>query len=295
MVSQFLNSTKAKRVESDTGAIRKKRTISRFGKNPAIKPFCNVMRFDYNRPTSLRTSAVKSRHTAHMSVIGFDPLCGMEVSTTVPALNSIAVLKKLESKSSSTKIGIKNINGFIGFRTFYSRMFPNLHQQRLSTLLSKTWMKYDNKDFWARYAALYCAEARSEGFADWLLARTHPPALPQKEEFFALLQACISPSKSRTVPLNDELQHTIGIMDEASDDHFFMPSEQDLMYMSMIISGENFADAVLESVPIFEGSSDQIFGCSDASLQFRHGHHGLANSYDSEISLPSYPVYGTTH
>ncbi|KAK9352354.1 hypothetical protein V1505DRAFT_352435 [Lipomyces doorenjongii] len=89
--------------------------------------------------------------------------------------------KRISNKGRSNA-AYTHINAFIGFRTYYSRILPNIHQRRLSSCLAKTWATYIHKDFWTRYTVLYCAEPRSQCFVDWLIQRVVPPDLPALEE-----------------------------------------------------------------------------------------------------------------
>ncbi|KAK9322074.1 hypothetical protein V1517DRAFT_353287 [Lipomyces orientalis] len=89
---------------------------------------------------------------------------------------------KRVSKKGRRSAGYTYINAFIGFRTYYSRILPNIHQRRLSSHLAKTWSSYIHKDFWTRYTVLYCAEPRSQCFVDWLEERVVPPDLPGLDE-----------------------------------------------------------------------------------------------------------------
>ncbi|KAK7205121.1 hypothetical protein BZA70DRAFT_174026 [Myxozyma melibiosi] len=241
----------------------KSRVLSRFGKDPALKPFCSVMRFEYDHAKSKYQTST-DRDTVHLSVIGFDSTSGIEVCASVPTLKAkghgLRIGRNAASKSCAPVA--KNINGFIGFRTFYSRMFLNLHQQRLSSVLAKVWATYENKDFWNKYAALYGSEPRKESFTEWLLGRALPPTVPPNSDFFNLLLSCTSPpSKRETKSLDVDLgfQQTIDIMDEACDDNFSIPSELELMYMQMIGSGNFFVSSVEEPLPVFDGNFYEDF------------------------------------
>ena len=61
------------------------------------------------------------------------------------------------------------LNGFMAFRSFYSRSIYNVeHQRELSTLLGKLWKNEPNKAIWNRYAIEYNSQAINQDFVDWL-------------------------------------------------------------------------------------------------------------------------------
>lgn len=61
------------------------------------------------------------------------------------------------------------LNGFMAFRSFYSRSISNVeHQRQLSKLLGKLWKNEPNKAIWNRYAIEYNSQAVNQDFVDWL-------------------------------------------------------------------------------------------------------------------------------
>lgn len=61
------------------------------------------------------------------------------------------------------------LNGFMAFRSFYSRSISNVeHQRELSSLLGKLWKNEPNKAIWNRYAIEYNSQAINQDFVDWL-------------------------------------------------------------------------------------------------------------------------------
>lgn len=61
------------------------------------------------------------------------------------------------------------LNGFMAFRSFYSRSISNVeHQRELSTLLGKLWKDEPNREIWNRYAIEYNSQAINQDFVDWL-------------------------------------------------------------------------------------------------------------------------------
>ncbi|KAJ8102853.1 hypothetical protein POJ06DRAFT_57136 [Lipomyces tetrasporus] len=151
-------------------------------KNSNLKPYCGVLKLDYNpRAFASRTKEPK----AHVSIMGFDigrrADAGNETFTQTVMTDLRNRAAKRVSKKGRRSAGYTHINAFIGFRTYYSRILPNIHQRRLSSYLAKTWSSYIHKDFWTRYTVLYCAEPRSQCFVDWLNQRVDPPYLPVDE------------------------------------------------------------------------------------------------------------------
>nr|AZQ56645.1 MAT alpha 1 protein [Suhomyces anneliseae] len=74
---------------------------------------------------------------------------------------------KSQRKSISKK---RNINGFIAFRTFYSKsVFNPKHQRSLSSELAKLWKTEPSKTQWNLYARVYNSRDDKElQFVEWL-------------------------------------------------------------------------------------------------------------------------------
>ncbi|CCE86960.1 Piso0_005485 [Millerozyma farinosa CBS 7064] len=63
----------------------------------------------------------------------------------------------------------RNLNGFMAFRSFYSRSISNVeHQRQLSSLLGSLWQTEPNKNIWNRYAIEYNTRATNQDFVEWL-------------------------------------------------------------------------------------------------------------------------------
>ncbi|KAK9487132.1 hypothetical protein V1527DRAFT_461747 [Lipomyces starkeyi] len=153
-------------------------------KNLNLKPYCGVIKLDRSpRASGMRTKY--SEPKAHIAIMGFDKgWCADSPDTFTQIIMTDMknrAPKRISNKGRSSA-GYTHINAFIGFRTYYSRILPNIHQHRLSSCLAKTWATYIHKDFWTRYTVLYCAEPRSQCFVDWLMERVVPPDLPALEE-----------------------------------------------------------------------------------------------------------------
>ncbi|KAK9377041.1 uncharacterized protein V1513DRAFT_437143 [Lipomyces chichibuensis] len=153
-------------------------------KNLNLKPYCGVIKLDCS-PQAAGTGTKHPEPKAHIAIMGFDKGWRADSPETFTQL-IITDMKNRAPKRISNKdrssAGYTHINGFIGFRTYYSRILPNIHQRKLSSCLAKTWATYIHKDFWTRYTVLYCAEPRSQCFVDWLIQRVVPPDLPALEE-----------------------------------------------------------------------------------------------------------------
>ncbi|CCE85849.1 Piso0_005485 [Millerozyma farinosa CBS 7064] len=63
----------------------------------------------------------------------------------------------------------RSLNGFMAFRSFYSRSISNVeHQRQLSSLLGSLWQTEPNKNIWNRYAIEYNTRATNQDFVEWL-------------------------------------------------------------------------------------------------------------------------------
>lgn len=82
--------------------------------------------------------------------------------------NPLSIKKKsrrCKLRSNKTKC----LNGFLAFRSFYSRSIFNVdHQRQLSSLLGKLWRKEPNQEVWNRYAIEYNNQASNQDFVGWL-------------------------------------------------------------------------------------------------------------------------------
>ncbi|KAK9240357.1 hypothetical protein V1525DRAFT_227849 [Lipomyces kononenkoae] len=153
-------------------------------RNSKLKPYCGVLKLDY---TPQCPGTTRSEPRAHIAIMGFDKLCHADSPENFTQIimtdMKIRTPKRVSNKGRNGAGCNTHINAFIGFRTYYSRMLPNIHQRRLSSCLAKTWSTYIHKDFWTRYTGLYCAEPRSQCFVDWLTQRVVPPDLPLPDYF----------------------------------------------------------------------------------------------------------------
>ena len=71
-------------------------------------------------------------------------------------------------KRSRSKAGHR-LNGFMAFRSFYSRsVYDADHQRQLSSLLGSLWKNEPKQDVWNRYAIEYNSRASKEDFIEWL-------------------------------------------------------------------------------------------------------------------------------
>ncbi|KAK9390488.1 hypothetical protein V1515DRAFT_590520 [Lipomyces mesembrius] len=184
-------------------------------KNLNLKPYCGVLKLGRN-PLASGTGTKHSEPKAHISIMGFDK--GWRADS--PETFTQIIMTDMKNRAPNSNKGrsgaaYTHINAFIGFRTYYSRILPNIHQRRLSSCLAKTWATYIHKDFWTRYTVLYCAEPRSQCFVDWLIQRVVPPDLPALEEL-ELVDALLerergSSKKDAKIPIEvdfDKLQWT---------------------------------------------------------------------------------------
>ncbi|KAH3666367.1 hypothetical protein OGAPHI_003546 [Ogataea philodendri] len=63
----------------------------------------------------------------------------------------------------------RGINGFMAFRSYYSRRVSNYHAQKLlSRALAKAWIFEKNQDIWSRYAIEYNHSHSETSFSEWL-------------------------------------------------------------------------------------------------------------------------------
>lgn len=71
-------------------------------------------------------------------------------------------------RKSRSKTGHR-LNGFMAFRSFYSRsVFDVEHQRQLSSILGSLWKNEPRQDVWNRYAIEYNSRATKEDFIEWL-------------------------------------------------------------------------------------------------------------------------------
>lgn len=71
-------------------------------------------------------------------------------------------------KRSRSKTGHR-LNGFMAFRSFYSRsVFDAEYQRQLSSILGSLWKNEPKQDVWNRYAIEYNSRASKEDFIEWL-------------------------------------------------------------------------------------------------------------------------------
>ncbi|KAK9366483.1 hypothetical protein V1509DRAFT_629589 [Lipomyces kononenkoae] len=146
-------------------------------RNSKLKPYCGVLKLDCTPPCPGSASAPR----ALITIMGFDKARHGDSENFTQIIITdmqIRTSKRVSNKGRNGAGYNTHINAFIGFRTYYSRILPNIHQHRLSSCLAKTWSTYIHKDFWTRYTVLYCAEPRSQCFVDWLIERVIPPDLP---------------------------------------------------------------------------------------------------------------------
>ncbi|KAK9446924.1 uncharacterized protein V1518DRAFT_422470 [Limtongia smithiae] len=159
-------------------------------RNSTLRPFCDVLKLGAAiRASKHHTDAVGCMS---VSVLGLDDEYQSKLystSHTVKGDNGKDSTK--DPKRGIKQTGLTPINAFIGFRAYYSRTLPRMHQHKLSSILSRAWASYKDKDFWTRHTVLYCAEPRECRFVDWLLKSVTPPDL--STEFTAQL-ASISPT-----------------------------------------------------------------------------------------------------
>lgn len=81
-------------------------------------------------------------------------------------LSRVFLLKKSKSRNKKKR----RINGFIAFRSFYSKSIKGASTQReLSTKLSTAWRAEPNRHIWKCYALQYNAAGGEEDFISWLL------------------------------------------------------------------------------------------------------------------------------
>lgn len=78
-----------------------------------------------------------------------------------------------KQKAGNPKKKFRSINGFIAFRSFYSRLVANPeHQRKLSIMLGKLWSQEPSRQIWNRYASEYnmtCHKHDNKvAFVDWL-------------------------------------------------------------------------------------------------------------------------------
>lgn len=73
------------------------------------------------------------------------------------------------TKQKNRKMLKRRLNGFIAFRSFYSRRVnSSLMQKELSSLLGQVWKREPNRSVWICYALQYNETGGEENFIDWL-------------------------------------------------------------------------------------------------------------------------------
>ncbi|KAK9464237.1 hypothetical protein V1512DRAFT_255593 [Lipomyces arxii] len=206
-------------------AVKLKNEVRLATKNPKLKPYCDVLKFGTKCTNTFR------RHNeepfTHVSVMDATTLSDNDGGISrleqhaIAATATVYCSERLLMSRTTIGIGTKSclikdrkmlrpINSFIGFRTYYSRIFPNIHQNKLSAYLSKAWTTYEHKDFWTRNTAIYCAEPRSKSFVDWLQETAIPPQLDGLEVLTSDLTQSEKPlKKSAKIPLYIEECETI--------------------------------------------------------------------------------------
>lgn len=63
----------------------------------------------------------------------------------------------------------RKVNGFLGFKLYYSKIIPPIEPKVQSTLLAGVWENYEFQWIWEQYTAQYSRYPRSIGFVDWLI------------------------------------------------------------------------------------------------------------------------------
>lgn len=144
-------------------------------KNKAGEGFTS--RFRVAQPlTTLDTSGIIN--TPHHQVFTHTSL--PKIPATTDELDMIlTTFKSLNRDNTQEKTRrliskFKKINGFIAFRSFYTKSIRNPKSQRLlSRSLGQIWDHYPNKKVWNRYAQEYneTAEEQDKTFVEWLSTR----------------------------------------------------------------------------------------------------------------------------
>ncbi|KAK9478792.1 hypothetical protein V1514DRAFT_342580 [Lipomyces japonicus] len=161
-------------------------------RDPNLKPFCDVLKFDMaDMPKLAADNAIRSPsdYTSKCFLMELESSADSQLFSNVSDMIEERNIKNLKTsqktkQSHSYKNNGTALNAFIGFRSYYSRVLPGTNQLALSSVLSKIWASYKEKDqnFWLKYTVLYRSEPRLKCFADWLLERTIvPPELPGAE------------------------------------------------------------------------------------------------------------------
>lgn len=93
-----------------------------------------------------------------------------ELHTGAPLKLRLQVEKVLKQKRRKRKGSQRrSINGFIAFRTYYSKWLRNATlQQELSCQLGKVWENEPSREIWECYAYQYNETGGDESFIDWL-------------------------------------------------------------------------------------------------------------------------------
>lgn len=113
---------------------------------------------------------VSGERSFYLSNFPYIPLLSKGFHNVLARFNTTDFERKLSrSRKKGNRVLKKKLNGFIAFRTYYSRSVHNVDLQRqLSSFLATAWQKEGNKEVWNRFAAEYSAQATDMGFPQWL-------------------------------------------------------------------------------------------------------------------------------
>ena len=153
-----------------------------------------------NQATGLTTFYISSTPTI--------PESSLELKNLLHSYDNIAICSSSGESSKSgtspkklikvkTKISKpKRLNGFIAFRSYYSKSINNPSLQRqLSKELAQLWLKEPQQNIWKRYAIEYNRSCENVPFIEWLDSRTGKPTDPiegQKQNIDDVLSENIS-------------------------------------------------------------------------------------------------------
>ncbi|CUM68277.1 uncharacterized protein PRCAT00005999001 [Priceomyces carsonii] len=149
----------------------------------------------------LLTQYNSSEQIFSLSEIPFLPIPSDDLKSLLLEFNNINVPVSLGNETITKRANrrasrhlknmkIKKINGFIAFRSFYSRLITNPdHQRQLSVLLGKLWVNEPNRATWNRYAIEYNAllgnsRGQYKPFVEWLCDTLHLNGEEKVEETY---------------------------------------------------------------------------------------------------------------
>lgn len=85
------------------------------------------------------------------------------------SMDDIDLFKPSNRSKRRKAVKRRRLNGFIAFRSYYSRAAKSHSSQRkLSSLLAKVWKEEANKHVWSTYASVYNETGGNDDFILWL-------------------------------------------------------------------------------------------------------------------------------